>query len=90
MASSASGQLGHGNTTSTQVCTQVDAEHLEGACIVMAACGSAKSASTTSRTDSCRLVDPARFAGAAVATVACGSSHSAAVTDTAHGDFGKK
>ena len=33
------GQLGHGNTTSSQVFTLVDAAHFEGASIVMAACG---------------------------------------------------
>ena len=33
------GQLGHGNTTDSQVFTLMDAAHFEGARIVMAACG---------------------------------------------------
>ena len=45
------GQLGHGNTTSTQVFTLVDAAHFEGASIVMAACGSEHSVAATAEGD---------------------------------------
>ena len=45
------GQLGHGNTTSTQVFTLVDAAHFEGASIVMAACGCDHSVAATAEGD---------------------------------------
>ena len=45
------GQLGHGNTTSSQVFTLVDAAHFEGASIVMAACGSDHSVAATAEGD---------------------------------------
>jgi len=45
------GQLGHGNTTSSQVFTLVDAAHFGGASIVMAACGKMHSVAATAEGD---------------------------------------
>ena len=44
-------QVGHGNTTNSQVFTLVDTAHFEGASIVMAACGSYHSVAATAEGD---------------------------------------